>query len=231
MLSKEIEDLGEKVITDKENSMILKIPTVSEVKDCVGKLHHLKSPGPDGFPGSFYRNYWNTVWARVTWFVHECFWLRTIPQSVNRTFLILIPNTKQPNCFNHFRHISLCNFVYKIVSKIITERVKGLMGKFISFHQGVFLEGMWIAENTVVAQEVVYKVRLYRGKNGLMMLKVDMNKAYEMMEKSFLTRALEAWGFSEEVQKLILSCISTVHYSFLLNREVASSITLSRGLR
>lgn len=209
----------------------MKIPSVDEVKACFGRLHPLKSPRTDGFPGCFYINYWNTVEDRVTRFVQECFRLRAMPKSVNRTFIVLIPKTKQPSCFNHSRPISLSNFVYKIVSKIITDRLKGLMGKTISKHQGAFLEGRWIADNTVAAHEVVHKVKRHRGKNGLMMLKMDMKKAYDRMEWCFVRIALGAWGFSEKVQKLIGSCISSVQYSLLLNGGVASSFTPSRGLK
>lgn len=93
------------------------------------------------------------------------------------------------------------------MSKIISEKLKRLMEKFISFHQEALFENRWIVENTVVAQEVVHKVRQLRGKNGLMVLKVDMKKAYDMMEWSFISRALEAWGISVEVKKFIFSCV------------------------
>lgn len=70
---------------------------------------------------------------------------------MNRTFLVLIPKTKQPIFFNHFRPISLCKFAYKIISKIITERMGKLMGRIISPNKGAFVEGRWIAENSVIA--------------------------------------------------------------------------------
>lgn len=60
-LSNEVGEHGEKVISDIDNALIVDIPPVEEVKNCVNKLHPLKSQGPDGFFGSFFRNYWNTV--------------------------------------------------------------------------------------------------------------------------------------------------------------------------
>lgn len=101
------------------------------------------------------------------------------------------------------------------------------MGKFIFPNQGAFLQGQWIAENTVVAQEIVHKIRKHRSKHNLMLLKGDMKKAYDRLEWGFLSKVLDAWGFSEGVQRLIHSCVSTVQYSLLLNGGIAGSFTPS----
>lgn len=61
---------------------------------------------------------------------HECFRLCRMPHSMNITFLVLVPTT-----FNHFRPINLCNFVYKVVSKILTERMRSLLSKIVSPNQ------------------------------------------------------------------------------------------------
>lgn len=82
------------VISEQENSMILEIPSAYEVKNCVNKLHPLKSQGPDGFLESFYINYWRMVGAWVLRFVQECFKLKAIPHNINNTSFILILKTK-----------------------------------------------------------------------------------------------------------------------------------------
>lgn len=58
------------------------------------------------------------------------------------------------------------------------------------------MEGRWIAENTVLAQELVHKLRKHKGKNGLMLLKLDLKKDFNRLEWAFMNRALSAWGFS-----------------------------------
>lgn len=107
-------------------------------------------------------------------FVQECFRVCAIPDSMNRTFIVPIPKVNQLANFNQFCLISLCNFAYKIVSKILAIWLRRLMDKIISLFQGTFVKGHWIAENTVVEQELAHKVKKHKGKRGLMLLKIDM---------------------------------------------------------
>lgn len=111
----EFENLGHNYVSNQDNIDILQEPTEEEIRSCVEKLHPLKSLGPDGFPRVFYRKYWSVVKSRTIRFVQECFRLKHVPHSFNRTFIVLIPKTKQPNNFNHYRPISLYNFVYHVI--------------------------------------------------------------------------------------------------------------------
>lgn len=82
------------------------------------------------------------------------------------------------------------------------------------------MEGRWITENLVVAQEVIHKIKKHKRGSGLMMLKVDLKKAYDSLEWVFVITALKYWKFSEEVQQIIKSCLGTVQFSILLNGGV-----------
>lgn len=110
---------------------MLSILSEEEIKGCIRKMHPLKSPSPDGYLGIFYRNYWCIVKERVINFVQECFRLQHVPHNFNKTFIVLIPKSKNPTNFNQYRPISLCNFVYKIVSRILVDMMKGAMGKIV----------------------------------------------------------------------------------------------------
>lgn len=71
--------------------------------------------------------------------------------TMNKTFIMLIPRVMNPLNFDHFKPISLCNFFYKIIAKILTSKLNPLLNTIISFFQDAFVEGRWIAENTVIA--------------------------------------------------------------------------------
>lgn len=66
------------------------------------------------------------------------------------------------------------------------------MNKLISSNQGAFLEGRWIAENALAIQEVIHKIHTHKGKHGLMALKIDLKKAYDLIEWRF---CLNVGGF------------------------------------
>lgn len=105
---------------------------------------------------------------------------------MNKTFLVLIPKSKHASKFNHFHPTSLCNFCYKVVSQILANRLRKYLYRIISPNQGAFVAGRWIAENTIVVQELVHNVRQYKDKHGLMLLKVDLRKAYDTLDWGFL---------------------------------------------
>lgn len=68
----------------------------------------------------------------------------------------------------------------------MASRLRLLLPKIISPNQGAFVNGRWIAENTVVAQELVHKVRRHKGKQGLMLLKIDIKRAFDSLEWEFI---------------------------------------------
>lgn len=86
------------------------------------------------------------------------------------------------------------------------------MENIVSPNERAFMIGMWIAENTVRAQEIIHKVKHHKGKSGIMIMNLDLMKAYDRMGCKFIDLALKAWGFSIEARKLITSYVMTVNY-------------------
>ena len=101
----------------------------------------------------------------------------------------------------------------------------------IAPNQGAFVEGRWIAENTVNAHELVHKVKKHKGKNRLMLLKINLKKALDRIEWSFLDVVLGAWGFSNKFRNMIFSCVSSIKFSLLINGSLCGEFSPSRGLR
>lgn len=157
--------------------------------------------------------------------------MRKITDSINRTFIVLIPKVNSAANFNQFRLINLCNFSNKIVAKILTLRLSGLMERIISPNQGALVKGQWLTENTVIGQELMHKINKHKGKKELMLLKIDMKKTYYRMERSFINRALMVWGFSEHFRELIGSCVNSITFSLLLNGNIKKIFNSGRGLR
>ena len=194
-------------------------------------MNPLKALGPDGFPGLFFKHYWPTVGTQVVEDVQCFFKERWLPRSMNHTFITLIPK-KQGACnFNHFRLISLCNFYYKIISKLLVNRLRPLLAKLIDPAQAVFVPSRWIAENIVLAQEIVHSFKNTKKKKGFMGFKLDFHKAYDSLEWDFIYLVLKAVGFDHRVISLIQQCISTVNFTLRMNGTKSSCFSPSRGLR
>jgi hypothetical protein len=103
-------------------------------------------------------------------------------KEFNHTNIALIPKVDNPQSVNHYRPISLTNFNYKIISKILSFRLKLVLHKIISPTQSAFLKGRSIHDNTILAHEVFHTMKGKKGNGGLMAMKLDMAKAFDSME-------------------------------------------------
>uniref|UniRef100_A0A803QPC0 Reverse transcriptase n=1 Tax=Cannabis sativa TaxID=3483 RepID=A0A803QPC0_CANSA len=225
------EDMFVPKIDIDANVNFAKIPSDKEIKETVFGLHPLKAPGPDGFSGCFFRKYWDVVGVNLIATVQEFFISGIMNPKLNNTFICLIPKVDFPMSMDQFRPISLCNFSYKVIAKILSNRLRPLMNELISPLQSAFIPGRWIGESSILTQEIIHKIRHKQGKGGLMAVKLDMHKAYDKMEWAFLDKVLIANGFDVKSRKLLMSCVTSVSYSVLLNGSPLKKIIPQRGLR
>uniref|UniRef100_A0A803NNP5 Reverse transcriptase domain-containing protein n=1 Tax=Cannabis sativa TaxID=3483 RepID=A0A803NNP5_CANSA len=160
-------------------------------------MHPDKFPGLDGMTLAFYQKHWSIVGADVVQFVREFFDSGKFPDSINDTHIVLIPKKKNPTQVSDMRPISLCNVLYKIASKVVANRMKGVLSEAISETQSAFVSGRLISDNVMVAFEAMhYLKRKTNGRKGYMAIKLDMSKAYDRVEWGFLESILRVMGFS-----------------------------------
>lgn len=129
----------------------------------------------------------------------------SIPQGWNDTAIVMIPKINSPEKVTQFRPISLCNVVYKVISKMLAARLKVFLPDIISPTQSPFVPGRLITDNVLVAYESFHAMKNRRdGQNGLCAVKLDMHKAYDRVEWPFLQGILIKFGFNEDWVKLVM---------------------------
>jgi len=154
-----------------------------------------------------------------------------MPQGWNDTIIVLIPKVKSPEILKDLRPISLCNVLYKIISKVLANRLKLILPEIISSSQSAFVPGRMITDNVLLAYELTHFLKSRRASGGLAAIKLDMSKAYDRVEWNFLRKVMIKMGFHNRWVDLIMKCVTTVSYRIKVNGEYTEQIYPQRGLR
>ena len=114
---------------------------------------------------------------------------------------------------------------------MLIAKIRPLLNNLISLIQTTFVPGRRGVDNVVIAQELLYTMDRMKGKEGYIAVKVDLEKAYDRLEWSFIHKVLQAFRFPDNIIKLIISCISTSSLSILVNGCALDPFNPSRGIR
>ncbi|XP_024015914.1 uncharacterized protein LOC112089169 [Eutrema salsugineum] len=219
-------------ISEEDNIRLIAAPTQLEVRNAAFSINPDKAPGPDGFSASFFQSNWNIVGPAITEEIQNFFLTGTLPRNVNHTHVRLIPKIKSPKSVSDYRPIALCNVFYKIISKILTQRLQPLLHKIISENQSAFIPGRATSDNVLITHEVLQFLKTFEAKKHCSMaVKTDMSKAYDRVEWDFLRLVQLKLGFHPKWVQWINQCVSTVSYSYLINDMAKGLVIPSRGIR
>ena len=219
-------------VTSNINNELLVEFKAEEVWKVLKQRHPTKASGPDDMSPLFFHQYWDVVGANIISCVLDVLNSGLLPCELNETYICLIPKVASPKKITKFRPISLCNMVYKTISKVLVNRLKRILREVIDESQSAFVPGRSITDNVLVAFETMHYIDQRRkGKEALMAVKLDISKAYDRAEWLYLEAIMRRLGFHEKWIELMMMCVSTVSYSILINGEPKGKIVPSKGLR
>ena len=219
-------------VTSSMNEELLREFTVEDIDAALSQMHPLISPGLDRFSACFYQCSWTTVRLYVGKAVLEFLNFGDFDPSLNSTHIALIPKIKNPSRITDYQPISLCNVLYKLMSKVLANRMKKMLNSIIFPNQSAFLPGRLITDNIIVAFEALHSMNnCFKGRKGYMALKLDMSKAYDRVEWDFLELLMRKIGFAERWVELLITCVRIVSCSILINGRPHGHIRPTRGIR
>ncbi|GKA98844.1 RNA-directed DNA polymerase, eukaryota [Tanacetum coccineum] len=189
--------------------------TIDEIRVAVWDCGENKSPGPDGYTFEFFRRFWNFIGpdfcsAVLCFFDHGFF-----PRGCNSSFIALIPKVTDTKFVTDFRPISLIGSVYKVVTKILANRLAMVISDLISNTQSAFVAGRQILDGPFILSEVLAWCK--RKRKQAIIFKVDFAKAYDSVRWDFLLDVLQAFGFGPSWCKWIRGIFSSNMASILVN--------------
>lgn len=130
-------------------------------------IEPLRAPGEDGLLAIFYQKDWSICGKELIQFVKSCFDRSHILEEVNRTLIVLIPKCPNPSAMTDLRLISLCNTIYKVVTKVIVNKLKPLLPSIINPTQVSFVPGRHIIDNIFILQESMHNLEMSKGRKVL----------------------------------------------------------------
>jgi len=219
-------------ISDNDNDLLTAPFTKAEFRDAIFSMHPDKCSGPDGYNPGFYQHFWTLCGDDI--FKECCAWLTTgqFPPDLNITNIALIPKGSLQVSMKDWRPIALCNVLYKIISKVLANRLKTILSQCIFDNQSASVPGRSILDNAMVAIEVLHFMKAKtRGEDRYVALKLDICKAYDRMDWNYVMTVLHKLGFHDRWIHWMRMCIESVDYSVLVNGEPVGPIIPGCGLR
>ncbi|GKD01436.1 RNA-directed DNA polymerase, eukaryota [Tanacetum coccineum] len=200
-----------------------------EVKKAVWDCGTDKSPRPDGFTFCFYKRFWDLIESDVVAAVKSFFESGTFYKGYNSSFITLIPKILDAKLVKDFRPICLIGSLYKIISKILANRLVLVLGDLVNEVQSAFVADRQILDGPFILNEVYQWCKAKRKQSFV--LKIDFEKAYDSVRWDYVGDVLRKFGFGEKWCGWIHECFRTSRGSILVNGSPSIEFQFYKGLK
>jgi hypothetical protein len=224
-----VANLYPQMVSGGRYTVLEKPCTLEDILNILKDFTKDKSPGPDGWTMEFFLHYFELVGDDLLGMVEESRQNGEVIKSLNSTFIVLIPKANNPASFGDYRPISLCNLCYKIIAKLLANRLRSILSKGLAEEQLGFLHGRQILDAVGTTQECLHNIKSKNHK--ALILKLDLRKAYDLINWEFLRMILIKSGFGLATTSWIMSCVTSVSYAVLINGEPSPFFQRGKGLR
>lgn len=200
------------------------------IKETLDKFPSGKTPGPDSMTVEFFKATWSVLGDELSKAIINFFYNSFIPTFLNFTSLVLIQKRVGVEVIQDYRPISCLNTVYKVIARILANKLKAVLPDIVLQNQTAFVKDRLLMENVLLASEVVndYHKSLQPGR---ITLKVDISKAFDSVRCDFLLSALQAYKVSPTFCNAIRTCVCSPSFSVSINGTSLGYFKGKMGLR
>lgn len=218
------------VVSATDNAMLTNLPTFDEVKSVVFSRNGSSAPGPDGFGGSFYQSFWHIIGDDLFKSDLQFFKHNWILPGLNSNLVTLISKFAEADKIEDYRPISLANFQFKVITKVLVDRLSIIAPKIVSPQQRGFIKGRQISECVCITSEVINMLE-NKSFGGNLALKFDIKKAFDTLDWDFLLKVLAAFGFHSDFCNWVSTILISARLSFQVNGHSVGYMACKRGVR
>ena len=165
-----------KSLSAADGANLIKLFLLEEIKAAVWECDSFKCPSPDGINLGLFKDFWEVLKIDLLNYFAEFYHNGKLTKGLNSTFIALIPKVENPQRVADFRLISLVSSVYKILSKVLANRLRMVVGNVVSASQSTFIKGRQILDGTLIANELVDDAKC--NKKEFFLFQVNFEKAY-----------------------------------------------------
>lgn len=217
-------------LSEEEKIQCEQMITKSELKRILKTFKPNKSPGNDGLSWEFYNVFWEDIVDPLYESYQESLDKGIMTTSQRQAVITLLEKKGKDKCFiNNWRPISLLNFDYKLISKLISTRVQTLMDNLIHVDQKGFIKGRYMGDSIRVLQDIM-DYTVHKDMSGILLF-IDFEKAFDSLEWAFLWKALEKFNFGEKIIKWIRTMYEQPESCIMNNGYSTGYFKVERGVR
>lgn len=216
-------------VNDEDNTALSSEVTCEEVFDIIKSSPKLKSPGPDGLSIEFYRKFWSIIGSTFTDMVNEMLQGVSVPSEFKESVTVLLPKGRNTEVkhLTKMRPISLMNSDYKIIARVLKERMRPIMNKIIGEHQ-TCLSGRNIFKTACEYRDIIAIFSTSSAAGGLAF--IDFSKAFDRVNHKYLFRTFTHLGFSENFIAVLKNIVQGIHTKVTINGHFTKPIEIRNGV-
>ncbi|KAL2611481.1 hypothetical protein R1flu_023173 [Riccia fluitans] len=207
--------LVDQLVSEEDNRCLMETPGAEELEHTVKNLPSGKSPRKDRISAEVLKELWEEIGPCCLRFIQEAWISKRIGVSNTRAVIKLLPKNEKKEELKNWRPISLLNLAYKLVGRILANRLKNIIPKLVDEEQTGFNHGRSITDN-IVSLGLCQELATALGKPALF-YKLDFVKAFDRVQHHFLWATMRRMGFDSAVIELIRALVLEGHAKIHLN--------------